>query len=1008
MQKTIKNNQYQNIYIIRLSKYSYLLKKWQYLFLYYIIININLCAGTIYVNSRMSLARDTNPGTEARPLKTITAALKRAKPGNTILVQPGIYQETIEIHKSQGMTKEKPLIIKSAKPHEAVILGSREYKADCWRRENPLVWSCKIKNVVEAGPTRRIELNGVRIPGNQVYINGSPYEWNDLLRGLSPGQWHLNAKKARIYVAFPAGKSPQNTKVQISEILAGLRIINGSHITIDGFKFLHGANTYGYKGNLVTGNNITINNCQFLWTANVGFTAGRLSDSTVTNNLFAWNGMIGVNFGQRVHSTKFTGNKILYNNWRLCNTNYTACGMKMCVSFDNVISNNISAHNVGAGIWSDISGNNVIINNNIVHDNLGRGIFIETDWDQTVTNNIVFRTWKLARGEASGIMIAESTNCKISNNVIFGCEKAGIRLRFPLRSTRGHRKFHKQYELMKKILPTERYNKLISDNKKYVLSTEYHYGGNNNFTHNVIFDNVKAQYTEQVKYPLNKQMGKLCKNKSDNNIFFTSDMKNLFSWCWGIPYKGLTDWQKRSGRDINSKIIHPVRNYNRLPDWGKKLMDKAKPYLSKQSAKSVRKFIKELPDSPNATILLSRAATSNSLRKFPIKNTHVSSVIMRLKDKHVMALWSHSVGNNYYVRLKTNQKKVIVENPWEQKRELKTKNGIIDLLVTYKPLYIHGLPSNVEVVEVAELTFSKAKKVDKSIDAILAVTNHDSKELKYNAEVVLPKGLKTTNVRLKATISPGEVKKFTIPISSVDGEQLAGKHQIVVRGKLGTVAVDALNYLIFQKNSSSLRKIERIHITSKLSYWNKLAIDKYFITGINNINAIKSGDKNQWTGENDQSAKVWAAWDEFSLYIAVEVKDDKIIPNENAIYNADSVEFFLDGRLEVMQFERALTQGCVHLLVAPNGKRKLNVGRGDIRSAALTEKGKYRVMIQINANQVFGTQRWGDNRLIRLGILINDRDVAGTKISNVIKMVWGGTANNYQDSTGWRPLILKE
>src|SRR5207247_8659980 len=50
----------------------------------------NACAGvTLYVN--VSTGVDTNPGTQASPLKTITKAMSVATSGATVQVAPGIY-----------------------------------------------------------------------------------------------------------------------------------------------------------------------------------------------------------------------------------------------------------------------------------------------------------------------------------------------------------------------------------------------------------------------------------------------------------------------------------------------------------------------------------------------------------------------------------------------------------------------------------------------------------------------------------------------------------------------------------------------------------------------------------------------------------------------------------------------------------------------------------------------------------------------------------------------------
>ena len=52
-------------------------------------------ANTFVVNNQATGASDKNPGTSAKPLKTIQAAANLARPGDTILVQTGIYREEV-------------------------------------------------------------------------------------------------------------------------------------------------------------------------------------------------------------------------------------------------------------------------------------------------------------------------------------------------------------------------------------------------------------------------------------------------------------------------------------------------------------------------------------------------------------------------------------------------------------------------------------------------------------------------------------------------------------------------------------------------------------------------------------------------------------------------------------------------------------------------------------------------------------------------------------------------
>lgn len=52
---------------------------------------------TLVVDQASPRAADTAAGTATAPLKTIGAAVAKVKPGDTILVKPGIYREQVEL-----------------------------------------------------------------------------------------------------------------------------------------------------------------------------------------------------------------------------------------------------------------------------------------------------------------------------------------------------------------------------------------------------------------------------------------------------------------------------------------------------------------------------------------------------------------------------------------------------------------------------------------------------------------------------------------------------------------------------------------------------------------------------------------------------------------------------------------------------------------------------------------------------------------------------------------------
>ncbi|MDA3799499.1 MAG: DUF1565 domain-containing protein [Kiritimatiellae bacterium] len=89
---------------------------------------------TMTVNTGHIDANDSNHGTHSKPLKSITEAAKRAKPGDIIHVYPGIYREKNIKFANEG-TKEHPIIlegIRDAKGNMPVISANIPFEKDAF------------------------------------------------------------------------------------------------------------------------------------------------------------------------------------------------------------------------------------------------------------------------------------------------------------------------------------------------------------------------------------------------------------------------------------------------------------------------------------------------------------------------------------------------------------------------------------------------------------------------------------------------------------------------------------------------------------------------------------------------------------------------------------------------------------------------------------------------------------------------------------------------------------
>ena len=74
-----------------------------------------------FVEQKNAVADDKNPGTEAKPFKTIQPAVDAAKPGDTVYVKTGLYQDPVNIRTSG--TPNSPATLTAWKD-DRVVVGS--------------------------------------------------------------------------------------------------------------------------------------------------------------------------------------------------------------------------------------------------------------------------------------------------------------------------------------------------------------------------------------------------------------------------------------------------------------------------------------------------------------------------------------------------------------------------------------------------------------------------------------------------------------------------------------------------------------------------------------------------------------------------------------------------------------------------------------------------------------------------------------------------------------------
>ena len=89
-------------------------------------------------------AEKNGNGSKEQPFKQINEAAKVAKPGDQVLVAPGIYREYVD--PQNAGTEEERIVYKSEQPLGAILTGAE--KVDNWQHFQGNVWVCRVNNGV--------------------------------------------------------------------------------------------------------------------------------------------------------------------------------------------------------------------------------------------------------------------------------------------------------------------------------------------------------------------------------------------------------------------------------------------------------------------------------------------------------------------------------------------------------------------------------------------------------------------------------------------------------------------------------------------------------------------------------------------------------------------------------------------------------------------------------------------------------------------------------------------
>jgi len=643
--------------------------------------------GTLIVDQKAVGAADTNPGTRARPFKTISAAAKRVQPGDTILVRPGVYHEAV--HLTVSGTESHPITFRSETPQAAVIDGSDVVTG--FKPETAGVWSFPAPNIVPLGHDDNA---GEWTPGDVVYLDGTPLTRVSDKAALIPGTYLLDYAAKRVLFAPYENQAPNGIKIEFATrngLLAAENPLDDIHV--QGFTLIHNGDWFGSLHALtVCGQRWLVENNRILWSSYAGIAFRHSNHCIVRNNLVDWSGAENV-VGNSTANLLFENNRLLHGNWQRQGPGFEGGALKMVSTYDSLYKNNEAAYFYGYGMWFDIGCGDNTFEGNTIHDSVnGSALFAEISWRIDFRGNIVYNN-------EFGLSPGESSECELTRNIVFS-NAWGVYLRDD-----GQRKTSTEYgrqrvEDFRKNLTADipgldpaRVARLGEDYQKYWVDPPNFQVAYTTFSDNIVFNNGIG-YTEHRRYGQpSKLADAIHDNISDNNVFWASSPADIIGYETGggatKGYAGLAEWQRLSGRDASSVYADPRSPKTALPGWARSMYKEWG--LKIRTRTELNALNLGLIQCPSGAEALGRIARADSVTAFDTGDPVIKAFMFDFQGQKTLALWTTHVSERRLLRLTLGQTHVTVEDGYGRVKQQPLSSGAITLQVGYIPVYLRGV-----------------------------------------------------------------------------------------------------------------------------------------------------------------------------------------------------------------------------------------------------------------------------------------------------------------------------
>lgn len=325
----------------------------------------------LYVDAQTG--SDSNSGSSSAPLKTIQAAVNKANTNNTksigtrIVVNPGVYRETVKIDPVTGQTAA-PLTLEAAKNGTAIIAASDLLTG--WSTD-PQYTGAYLANWIPAQstcalPTGWPAVQPIGLHTEMLFVNSVPMTQVLDYSDLKPGTFFVDTSNGTVHMWPPAGVDPSSATVEVASRSKTISVVGRTNIVLRGLVFEHAASCINTSGATITSStNVLVDAIQANWNNFGGLGLSSSSKVTVQNSIASYNGGVGFQ-GTKGQTTLYTNNETDYNNWRGAQAafyNWASGGAKFFQMRTTSVQGHSSYNNQAQGLWFDTDNQNITISN---------------------------------------------------------------------------------------------------------------------------------------------------------------------------------------------------------------------------------------------------------------------------------------------------------------------------------------------------------------------------------------------------------------------------------------------------------------------------------------------------------------------------------------------------------------------------------------------------------------------------------------------------------------------